>query len=237
MQFVQLGPLGAVITPVLPPAEIKKTIVLLHGYGAPGTDLVGLAPALQAPTGTRFVFLQAPLLLDPHAPPSEAGRAWWPIDMMRLQTLRMSGQYETLAKSTPPGLDQARALLDEALDVLFAEHGGDPEQLVLGGFSQGSMLSVDFALRTKRPLAGLIVLSGTALCESEWLAGLKERAPLPVFQSHSPDDQVLPFALAQRLGEHFRAAGYPHLFVEFPGGHGISPQVLQGLRQFLGQVL
>lgn len=233
MDFVQLGPLTALISPQLAPEETEWTVVLLHGYGAPGTDLVGLGAELDPPAGTRFVFLQAPLLLDPSQPPAWAGRAWWHIDMLDLQLQRSSGQYDRLLREKPKGLDEAREQLDQALLALEQDHGLNRERLVIGGFSQGAMLSTDYALRSEEPLAGLAVLSGTLLTESEWIELLPARAGLPVFQSHSPDDLVLPYPLATRLAEHFRSAGLPLQFVEFAGGHGISRSVLSGLNEFL----
>src|SRR5690606_12243938 len=137
------------------------TVVLMHGFGAPGTDLVGLAPAIAAPPGTRFVFPEAPL-----APRELAGgRAWWMIDMMRLQLALMTGQTRDLTKDGPPGLAPAREKLIALLDALEGAIGMDRKRLVLGGFSQGAMLAVDVALRSETPLAALVVMSGTYLAE------------------------------------------------------------------------
>ena len=61
-------------------------VVLLHGFGAPGDDLASLWRVLRAPTGTRFVFPEAPLSLEAMGMPG--ARAWWMIDMMRLQRMR-----------------------------------------------------------------------------------------------------------------------------------------------------
>jgi phospholipase/carboxylesterase len=112
----------------------------------------------------------------------------------------------------------------------------DPSRLVLGGFSQGAMLSCDWALRSALPLAGLVVLSGMPIALSEWKRGMATRRGLPVFQSHSPDDVVLPFELAERLAETFSAEGLSSEFVTFRGGHGIPLAVIDGLRRFLGRL-
>lgn len=233
MELVSLGPLDAFLLPPPDGQPVTLTVVLLHGFGAPGTDLVGLAREIDAPAGTRFVFLQGPLLLDPSAPPAWAGRAWWHIDMLELQVLRATGQHEELARRTPAGLDEARAQLGAALDALEKDYGAPPERLVLGGFSQGAMLTTDFTLRAARPPAGLVILSGTIIAEDEWRGLFPGRRGLPIFQSHSPDDQVLPFALAEKLAGFLREAGAKSEFVSFRGGHGIGPSVLAGLGRFL----
>lgn len=234
MQAVQLGPLSAIITPTLPAGEIKKTCVLLHGYGAPGTDLVGLAQAIEAPEGTRFVFLQAPHTLEGMSG-AHAGRAWWHIDMIALQVARMTGQDDALARATPSGLSEARQMVEEALVALETELGLDWSTLVIGGFSQGAMLSCDWALRSERSIEGLVQLSGTVICEAEWLELLKKHTGLRVFQSHSPDDQVLPFSLAERHRDSMKRAGLKNTFVSFRGGHGIAPTVTAALSRFLAE--
>ncbi len=231
MEVIQAGPLGAVIIPPKSDAPLRD-VVLLHGYGAPGTDLVGLHQGIAVTTPTRFIFLQAPHLLDGQQGP-HAGRAWWHIDMMALQIARMTGQNELLATQEPDGLDAAREALGAALDELHSDHGLRMERTVLGGFSQGAMLSCDFALRSPTAPEALLQLSGTVICESDWTELMKRRAGLRVFQSHSPDDMVLPFSLAERHRDNLLSAGIDVDFVTFRGGHGIAPDVLQRLSSFL----
>lgn len=229
MHLTRFASLEAV---VVEPSAPDQTVVLLHGYGAPGTDLVGLGRELGLPR-TRFVFLMAPLLLDAGSDPYRAPRAWWPIDMLELQTLRATGQFEKLVVQVPDGLADARAALEGALDAIVDAYGIVRERLVLGGFSQGAMLSADHAFRSDAPLGALVLLSGTYLCRDEWAPGLEARAGLPCFQSHSPDDAVLPYALATRLGAALDGAHLRRTFVEFRGGHGVSREVLAGLGDFL----
>jgi len=232
MRKVSLGPLDAVMLDASAPAARPLWVVLLHGFGAPGTDLVGLARALSPLPDATFVFPAAPHALDgPFAP--AGGRAWWPIDFEALDLAKRRRDLPGLERAKPAGLDEARAALSESLLVLQREQGMDPERLVLGGFSQGAMLACDFALRSSLPLAGLVLLSGMPISLSEWLPLMTARKGLPVFQSHSPDDVVLPFELAERLATALSAAGLAHQFVPFRGGHGIPLPVIEGLRAFL----
>ncbi len=238
MKSLHLGGLDAlVVTPEPGEAHAPSCVVLLHGFGAPGTDLVPLAHELRAPAGTHFVFPAAPNSVDFGMPGPHAGRAWWHIDMMALQVALMTRNLEGLAKTHPPGLDEAREGLSKFLDALLPELGVAPERLVVGGFSQGAMLTCDLALRETRALAGLVQLSGTMICEAEWLPLMSRRSGLPVFQSHAPDDPVLPYELAERLQEALRTGGMAAEFVRFRGGHGIGGPALAGLSQFLLRVL
>lgn len=213
-------------------------LVLLHGFGAPGTDLVSLWRELRAPSGMRFVFPEAPLTLDPDGTlGAPDARAWWQLDMLKLERALSRGELRDLTGDVPDGLAEARAKVIGMLDALQDELGVSGETLVLGGFSQGAMLALDVALRTERPLAGLVLLSGTLLAEHEWLPLMPKRAGLPVLQSHGRADPLLPFAIAELLGERLRDAGLRHQFVTFNGGHEISRGVLEALDAFLAQTL
>ncbi|HET7542540.1 MAG TPA: hypothetical protein VFK05_21870 [Polyangiaceae bacterium] len=198
-------------------------VVLLHGYGAPGTDLVPLWRELAVAREVRFVFPEAPLDLG------FGGRAWWPIDMARLQDRYSEAAVEQLIAEVPPGIDAARAALLELLATLERDFAAPPEQTLIGGFSQGAMLATDTVLRTTRAFGGLALLSGTLISHDEWLPLMSARRGLPVLQSHGRADPVLPFALAERLRDELVSAGLPVEFVAFNGGHGIPGGVLEGL--------
>ncbi|HXS18275.1 MAG TPA: hypothetical protein VN764_13850 [Polyangiaceae bacterium] len=232
MRSTKFGQLGAMVMEAYPDA-CEQTVVLLHGYGAPGTDLITLGSEIATPKKTRFVFLQAPHVLPGMTGPF-AGRAWWEINMLELQIISMTQNYDLLAASHPSGLDEATTLLSEALEQLVTTTHCSWEQLYVGGFSQGAMLSCNWALHSAHAVSGLIQLSGTLICQEEWKQLVQRKHGLRVFQSHSPDDQVLPFALAERLKKLFVESGQNHTWLKFSGGHGISPQVLTALGQFLG---
>lgn len=243
---VTLGSLRARIvdTSGLDTAEPRKpplTVVLLHGYGAPGDDLVGLAREIDAPPGTRFVFPEAPLGLGlglglgAQAGDGD-GRAWWPIDMARLEVALNTGQIASLLRDVPPGLATSRTAVVALLDALERDHGAIPDRTVLGGFSQGAMLSLDVALRSKRALAGLVLLSGTLVCADEWQPLMPMRAGLRVLQSHGTADPLLLFPIAEALRALLESAGLDVEWVPFRGGHGIGVEVLDALGRFLKKV-
>lgn len=233
MRQVSLGPLQAIIFPA-EQGELKTQsplwTVLLHGFGAPATDLVGLTRALGPLPGVAFAY---PGALHALGYGFGEGRAWWPIDFNELDGARRRGDFAAIAQSEPAGLSEARAALGEALNVLERDHGLQRQRLVLGGFSQGAMLACDYALRSTSPLAGLVLLSGMPIALGTWRERMQTRRGLPVFQSHSPDDLVLPFELARQLAADLAQAGLAHQFVPFRGGHGIPQPVLEGLRAFL----
>lgn len=245
MDVVKLGPLRVrkitKTTGTTPKSDEAKplTVVLMHGYGAPGDDLVGLEGMIEAPRGTTFLFPEAPSMLGDPALVSLMGdaRAWWAIDVGRFQRAMMSASPSALmelTKDVPEGLKDAREDVCAMLDVVEREMKVSGDRIVLGGFSQGSMLALDVALRTKRPLAGLAVLSGTLLAAGEWVPLMASRKELPVFQSHGTEDPILPYAIAERLHHALDDAGMRVTFTSFDGGHGIPPQVMRDLGTWLG---
>jgi phospholipase/carboxylesterase len=208
-------------------------LVLLHGFGAPGTDLVPLYRALDVPAEVRFVFPAAPIVLDPRAPEELAPRAWWLIDIPRLQQAMAQGRGAELVREKPPGLEEARKVVNGLLDALETELHAPLERVVLGGFSQGAMLACDVALRTERSPAGLVLLSGAPIAAPEWRALAPARKGLPVLMSHGRSDPVLPFVGGEYVRDLLREAGLLVDFIEWNGGHGIPNGVLDRLGPFL----
>jgi phospholipase/carboxylesterase len=207
-------------------------IVLMHGFGATGDDLVSLWRVIGVPSGTRFVFPEAPLDL----PGMSGARAWWiPPDLARIEGALARGEARELSREVPDGLADARKIVVTMLDDL--ERTLRPSKLVLGGFSQGAMLSCDVALHTARPLAGLIMLSGTFLAESEWGPLMSGRSGLPAFLSHGDADRMLPFSGSERLRDALAAAGLTVTWAPFRGGHEIPGSVIDALGLFLRGVL
>ncbi|MEO6603951.1 MAG: hypothetical protein ABIQ16_28970 [Polyangiaceae bacterium] len=205
-------------------------VVLMHGYGAPGTDLVPLWRELAVPHAVRFVFPEAPLEAG------FGGRAWWPIDMARIQDRFSPSAVARLTAEVPDGSATAREAMLGLLAALERDFAGKPETTVIGGFSQGAMLATDIVLRTERPFAGLVVLSGTVISHDEWLPLMGARKGLPVLQSHGRSDAVLPFAVAEQLRDELSVAGLAVEFIPFNGGHGIPGSALEGLAALIRRV-
>jgi phospholipase/carboxylesterase len=214
-------------------------LVLFHGFGAPGTDLVPLWRSVRVPPEVRFAFPAAPVNLDPSAPADLAPRAWWMIDILRLQQTLQGGREAALAlakEPPPPGMAEARATVEAFLDACEAKLSAPRERVVLGGFSQGAMLACDVTLRTARPPAGLVLMSGAPVSEPEWRPLATKRAGLRVLQSHGRADPILPFAGGEYLRELLREGGLEVEWIAFGGGHGIPDGVLERLGPFVSEV-
>lgn len=211
------------------PADAALTCVLLHGFGAPGDDLVPLADELDLPN-VRFVFPAAPLELGGLYGDS---RAWWLLDLEKLERELAAGTPRDRRTEIPEGLPQVRDQVCRLLDQLCARFSIPAEQLVLGGFSQGAMLSLDVALHREPTPAGLLLMSGTLLAESEWEPRMASLAKLPIVLSHGRTDGILPFSIAELLRDKLREAGAVVEWVPFLGGHEIPRAVLAAAKQLL----
>ncbi len=217
-------------------APCELVVVLCHGFGAPGDDLVPIGPELcqrfPALAGrVRFVFPAAPLSLDFGFGDS---RAWWLIDIDRIVSRGATPQgLRELRQEIPEGLPFARKLLRGLVDELLRTTGLPVSRLVLGGFSQGAMLATDLALRLDEPVSLLAVFSGTLVCEAEWRQRAPSRRGLPVLLSHGRQDPILPFEGAEALREVFVEAGLQVEFIPFDGPHTIGQEALDRFGRLL----
>src|ERR1051325_288007 len=121
----------------------------------------------------------------------------------------------------PAALDAARAHVLRLIDQLTARFGIADDRLVLGGFSQGAMLSLDVALHRAAPPAGLVLMSGTLIAESVWRPRLPSLRGVPVMMSHGRHDALLPYHIAEILRDRLRPAGAPADWRPSLGGHEI----------------
>jgi phospholipase/carboxylesterase len=212
-------------------------VVLCHGYGASGTDLVPLAQpvlttaAAQSRPKAVLIFPAATLDLAEQGVPG--GRAWWPVDLDRLINRRTSELLGQFRKACPDGLRESRDRLLALLTEAGQHFELTSDRFVLGGFSQGAMLATDVALRLKKAPAGLVVLSGALINEGEWRRLALERGSLAVVQSHGKHDSILPFPMGNALRDLFLEGGADVDFVAFNGDHEIPLEVLHRLTHFV----
>ena len=190
----------------------SSVVVFVHGYGADGADLIGLAEPL-APHMPDTVFVA------PDAPDRSAmnpmGFQWFPIPWL-------DGSTEAAAAE---GLRRSARLLDDFIDRVLADEGLTPDRLVLFGFSQGTMMSLHVAPRRAEQVAGIVGFSGR-LVAPERLASEMMSTP-PVLLVHGDADDVVPFQEMQNAGTALQDAGFEVFGHVMRGtGHGIAPDGL-----------
>ncbi len=194
-------------------------VIFLHGYGADGADLLGLADPL-APHLPNTVFL-APDAPEP-CRNNPFGRQWFPIPWL-------DGSSEAEAQA---GLAQSVGDLNAFFDARLAEEGMRPDQLAVVGFSQGTMMALHVLPRRAEPVAGIVAFSGRLLVP-ERLAAEALSNP-PVLLVHGDQDPMVPFADMGVAGRALAEAGFETYGHVMKGtGHGLAPDGLSVALSFL----
>ena len=210
--------------PMLPPASgvaPKQAVVLLHGYGSDGADLIGLAPHWQG-------VLPDALFVSPNAPEQcrqlASGFQWFDV----------SFEGDRLA-SRQTGVINARPVLIEFLTDLWTQTGLRPEDTILAGFSQGAMMALHVGLSLPEPLMGIIAFSGAFVPPQGF--GTQEFGRPPVCLVHGDMDQVVDPELSADADTALRLAGFDVSYHVSAGvGHGIAPDGLAFATDFIARV-
>ncbi|MEO0945812.1 MAG: prolyl oligopeptidase family serine peptidase [Pseudomonadota bacterium] len=198
---------------------VGSVVLFLHGYGADGADLLGLAEPL-APHLPDTVFMAVDAPEPSMANPQ--GFQWFPIPWI-------DGSTDAAAVE---GMRRSAKLLDGFIDKVLAEEGIDAEQLILFGFSQGTMMSLHVAPRRAEPVAGIVAFSGRLMVPEQLGAEALSRPPILLI--HGNADDVVPFEEMQNAGNALQAADFQVFGHVMEGtGHGIAPDGLSVALAFI----
>ena len=223
--------------PRRPPASggaPRQLVILVHGYGADGNDLIGLSPHWAR-------LLPEAGFVAPHAPEacalSPMGRQWFGLDDYDANRMRRDPAYtEAMFAHMLEGAQAVAPALDAFIDGELARAGLDDRHLALVGFSQGTMLSLHVGLRRARACAGILGFSGSLVGPELLLAEIRARPPILLV--HGDADEVVP---VQALLTAVSGLAAAELSVEWhvsPGtGHGIAPDGLELGGRFLARNL
>ena len=190
-----------------PDTDELPLVVVLHGRGADANDLADLAPYLDH--GYRFVFPNAPKPFEP-MPGYSFGFTWfdgWPAERNSLV--------------------ESRTLLLLFLREMTERY--PTTKVVLCGFSQGALMSIDAGFRTDVPITGIVMMSG-ALYEEDLPPFQRD---IPVMVVHGTADDVIPVLAARRARRLLEENGVDVDYHEFPMGHQVSEESMQIVAGFL----
>ncbi len=204
----------------------RTAVILLHGYAMSAAALAPFGGSLGL--AAQFLFPEGPVANLPR------GRAWWTVDEGRRKAALHDGPRD-LQDERPPGLPAARELLNRY--VTACREQLRPQRLVLGGFSQGAMLALDWQLHCPQGADALLLFSASRLNFEAWQTHRAALRQLPVLMTHGRQDTDLALAAGQRLRDFATAAGAAVTWVEFDAGHEIPLQAWRAARKFLRELV
>lgn len=194
----------------------KQLVIFLHGVGADGNDLIGLAPYFQQVLpDARFISPNAPFPFD-MAP---FGYQWFSLN-------------EFTEEARLAGAQRAAPILDAFIDAELRRDQLTDEKLALIGFSQGAMMSLHVGLRRERQMAAIVSYSGLLVGRDLLETEIKSRPP--ILLTHGTADPVLPFAFLAEAEAGLKSLGLDVEAHARPGlPHGIDEECISLGLEFL----
>ena len=198
---------------------VRRIVLLLHGYGSSGSDLISFAPHWrQALPDTLFLAPNAPQRCGPMS-----GYQWWPLSAFSPQALAAG------AASAAPAID---AFIDRKL----AQYRLSKADLAIVGFSQGAMMALHVGIRRPQPVAAIVGYSGMLTGAAE-LARVPITRP-PVLLIHGSDDPIVPVAALHGAAAQLRELGLNVSEHVSPGlGHTVDQVELRLGGEFVAKEL
>ena len=201
----------------LPPSGgMQGCIITLHGRGTSGQEMMPLADQIHLPS-LRWIFPDGPMPF----PGGFGGRMW----------------YESPTEG-PRGVHASRDLLFELLDHLITHEKVPEDRMVLMGFSQGAVMSLDVGLRYPQRLAGIVALSGHLAVPLKLSAEKSEAsAGMSILLVHGKLDEVVPVKGSREAQAALRKEGYRVRLCEFLMAHQVIPDEIEVVRRYLIEFL
>lgn len=199
-------------------------VVFFHGYGANMHDLFPLWELWHAdkfnwyfPNGVQSLNMGY-----------YEGRAWFSIDMEKLERAMREGTHRDMKNTIPPELETTLNQLEHFVLEVAKTH----QTVILGGFSQGAMCASHLAMKENLKLDGLVLLSGGLLADEKFPKAAKA---LPFYQSHGAQDPILSVEGAKDLEKKLQLLNFNGKLHVFNGGHEIPASVIHEVKSFLHQ--
>ncbi len=218
-----MSPVPSLTGPMVAPAAggpARSMVILLHGYGSNGDDLIGLAPYWrEALPHTVFLSPNAPQI----CPGAPGGYQWWP-----LTSVAPSARAE--------GARSAQPIVDSFIDHQLERFGLTEDRLALVGFSQGTMTALHVGPRRERELAGIVGYSGMLADAAAPASDYRSKPPLLLI--HGDADPMVPVAALAQAESALTPLGFEVTTHVSRGlGHSIDEAGLRLGGEFLARVL
>jgi phospholipase/carboxylesterase len=185
--------------------SLYPAILVLHGRGSNEQDLIGLAPHL--PEGLLWISPRAPLLLGPNS------YEWYRVRI--------------IGRPDPAQVASALETIDHFIDEILSTYPIDPQKLFLLGFSQGSLLSICYALTHPAHIAGVVAQSGYIPGHIDLEINEADVKNKPFLLTHGEQDTMIPIEWARASRDRLEKLGVDLDYHEFQMGHTVSMDSLE----------
>jgi phospholipase/carboxylesterase len=217
MEHIEINPPGRAAT---------HTIIWLHGLGADGNDFAGIAHKLHFPNtmGMRYILPHAPIMPITINNGYQM-RAWFDIvDLSRL------------AKFDEAGIERSVKAI-ESLIAKEEARGIPSNHIFLAGFSQGAVIALTTGITYKKPLAGIIALSGYLPNAAHVIeqASLTNKT-IPIFLAHGTQDGIVPFMLGEETHQVLEQANFPVSWHRYAMEHSVCVEEIRDINGWLVQL-
>lgn len=200
-----------------PSGDPEGALILLHGRGTDEHDLFGFLDFLDPEKRLFGITPGAPITDEP-----PGGRHWY--------------RFMQVGRPEPESWRETVATLSDFLDTELEQRGIAWENTVLGGFSQGGVMSYSLGLDSARPQpAGLLAMSSFIPTVDGWQPDLEARKTMPVMITHGEMDPVIPVEFGWKARDLLTEAGLPVTYLESRMPHTIDPRVIPQLQEWVGE--
>jgi len=215
-------------------SKAKSLVIMLHGFGADGQDLIGLAPFFQQQN-------QETAFHSPNGPEacelSPLGRQWFSLARYDSEFLRRNSATQNVAfEAMYEGALDAAPSIESYIESLMKQYDLKPHQVILMGFSQGTMMALHIGLRQKTPFAGIIGFSGALVGASHLKNDLT--SPCPILLIHGDADEMLPVHALELAQQSLMDAGLEPQVMKRPNlPHAIDQEGAMAAAAFMKEHL
>jgi len=203
--------------------EVKRAYFIFHGYGANALDLASFSSSLDLESEDDWYFPQAPIELPTST--FQKGYAWFSLENRDWEAFQ-AGQI------SDEGFSGDELKVIHQVHELLSEKGKEYSEVIIGGFSQGAILTSHLFHAVPLNLKGLLLFSGYLFHPSSF-PNIPSALQVPFFQSHGEQDPVLPVTGAKRLHDHLNQLGLKGIWNSFSGGHEIPMEIIGKARAFI----
>lgn len=202
-------------------------VILFHGYGADASDLAPLAQVYKLSEPCDWFFPQG--VLEVPISPMMSGRAWFELTVKDFEDL-------SNRKVEDNGIRPEDEKTLQAVNRFLNKMGSMYKKVIIGGFSQGAILTSHSIYRLNFTPTGLVLLSGFLVAPSSFPT-IPDNLHVPYFQSHGHQDMVLPIDGARQLHDHLNSKGLKGIWYPFQGAHEIPMDVIAESQIFVNSLL